>query len=128
VLVEWPERAADVLPADAAVLALSEKGDGREIAIDAPAGLIERLERALAIRAFLDKAGLQHATRSFLVGDASSRAYESIVASGHQALILMNAPRRPDGPPIRDGKPYSRIAHLAEDVAPFVAIAKVLRD
>ena len=35
----------------------------------------------------------------------------------------MDAPRQPDGPPIRDGKPYSRIAHLAEDmVRPFVAI------
>ena len=28
----------------------------------------------------------------------------------------MNSPRRPDGPPVRDGKPYSAIAHLAEDV------------
>ena len=31
----------------------------------------------------------------------------------------MNAPRRPDGPPVRDGKPYSAIAHLAEDVVPY---------
>ena len=35
----------------------------------------------------------------------------------------MNSPRRPDGPPVRDGKPYSAIAHLAEDVMPFVAMA-----
>ena len=40
----------------------------------------------------------------------------------------MNAPRRPDGPPVRDGKPYSAIAHLAEDVKPFVAMANGLRD
>ncbi len=39
----------------------------------------------------------------------------------------MNAPRRPDGPPVRDGKPYSAIAHLAEDVVPYVAIADALR-
>ena len=38
----------------------------------------------------------------------------------------MNSPRRPDGPPVRDGKPYSAIAHLAEDVTPFVAMAKAL--
>jgi len=31
--------------------------------------------------------------------------------------------RAVDGPPVRDGKPYSQIAHLAEDVVPFVAIA-----
>ena len=40
----------------------------------------------------------------------------------------MNAPRRPDGPPVRDGKPYSAIAHLAEDVVPYVALATGLRD
>ena len=37
--------------------------------------------------------------------------------------ILMNSPRRPDGPPVRDGKPYSAIAHLAEDVVPYVALS-----
>ena len=40
----------------------------------------------------------------------------------------MNAPRRPDGPPVRAGKPYSAIAHLAESVLPFVAMAKGLRE
>ena len=40
----------------------------------------------------------------------------------------MNSPRRPDGPPVRDGKPYSAIAHLAEDVKPFVAMANGLRE
>jgi aminoglycoside/choline kinase family phosphotransferase len=40
----------------------------------------------------------------------------------------MNAPRRPDGPPVRDGRPYSAIAHLAEDVKPYVAIARGLRE
>ena len=39
----------------------------------------------------------------------------------------MNSPRRPDGPPVRDGKPYSQIAHLAEDVTPFIAMAQGLR-
>ena len=39
----------------------------------------------------------------------------------------MDAPRRPDGPPVKNGKPYSQIAHLAETVVPFVAMAKALR-
>ena len=39
----------------------------------------------------------------------------------------MNAPPRPDGPPVKRGLPYSAIAHLAEDVKPFVAIAAALR-
>jgi hypothetical protein len=46
---------------------------------------------------------------------------------GEERLILMNAPRRPDGPPVRDGRSYSAIAHLAEDVTPFVALANGLR-
>ena len=29
---------------------------------------------------------------------------------------------------MRDGKPYSAIAHLAEDVTPFVAMAQALRE
>ena len=59
-------------------------------------------------------------------GDASTRSYERL-ALGDQHVILMNSPRRPDGPPVRDGKPYSAIAHLAEDVMPFVAMANGLR-
>ena len=39
----------------------------------------------------------------------------------------MNAPAQPDGPPIRDGKSYSALVHLAEDVAAFVAIDGELR-
>lgn len=126
-LVEWPERAANALPADAARIALTEAGEGRDVEISGPDAFLARLRRSLAIRAFLDGAGFAHAARRFLTGDASARAYET-VALKDRAVILMNAPRRPDGPPIRDGLPYSRIAHLAESVTPFVAIAKVLRD
>jgi hypothetical protein len=43
-------------------------------------------------------------------------------------FILMNSPRRPDGPAIYDGKSYSAAVHLAEDVKPFVAIAGALRE
>jgi aminoglycoside/choline kinase family phosphotransferase len=45
-----------------------------------------------------------------------------------RSFVLMNAPRRADGPPVRDGKPYSRIAHLAEDVTPFIALARGLSE
>ena len=60
-------------------------------------------------------------------GDASTRSYERLLLHPGSA-ILMNSPRQPDGPPIRDGKPYSAIAHLAEDVKPFVALARALRE
>jgi aminoglycoside/choline kinase family phosphotransferase len=62
-----------------------------------------------------------------MAGDASSRTYDRLQL-GEKCPILMNWPRRPDGPPVRDNKPYSAIAHLAESVTPFVAIAKGLRE
>jgi aminoglycoside/choline kinase family phosphotransferase len=62
-----------------------------------------------------------------LMGDASTRTYARLAQAG-TTVLLMDAPQQADGPPIRDGKSYSRIAHLAEDMArPFAAIAGVLR-
>jgi aminoglycoside/choline kinase family phosphotransferase len=78
------------------------------------------------IRRFLDATSYATAERRRIQGDASTRSYERL-RLGTQTAILMNAPRRPDGPPVRGGKPYSAIAHLAEDVVPFVAMAKGLR-
>jgi aminoglycoside/choline kinase family phosphotransferase len=39
----------------------------------------------------------------------------------------MDSPKQPEGPPVRDGRSYSQIAHLAEEVRPFVAIGNALR-
>jgi aminoglycoside/choline kinase family phosphotransferase len=64
--------------------------------------------------------------RSRIAGDASSRSYERLVTSAG-TVILMNWPAQPDGPPVKRGLPYSAIAHLAENVKPFVAMALALR-
>ncbi|RST88442.1 tRNA (adenosine(37)-N6)-threonylcarbamoyltransferase complex ATPase subunit type 1 TsaE [Aquibium carbonis] len=126
VLVEWPERAAGRLPPAALTIRLDQDGDGRRARISGAAPALKRLDRSLAIRGFLAGAGWSHSTRRFMFGDASTRAYET-VEQGGERRILMNAPRQPDGPVIRDGKPYSQIAHLAEDVLPFVAIGEALK-
>jgi N-acetylmuramate 1-kinase len=86
-----------------------------------------RVDRLGAMLGFLDKAGFAVATRARIAGDASTRSYERLDLGG-KPFILMNAPRRPDGPPVKDGLPYSAIAHLAEDVVPFIAIAGGLRE
>lgn len=127
-LVEWPERALDALPAARIDIVLRHDGGGRSAEISAPPGSLARIRRSLDIRAFLRDAGLSAARRTFLLGDASTRAYEIVEADGFARRILMNAPRMPDGPPIRDGKPYSQIAHLAESVVPFVAVDRALRE
>src|SRR5260370_40722460 len=59
-------------------------------------------------------------------GDASTRSYARLIRDDG-VVILMNAPRRPDGPAVFDGKSYSAAVHLAEDVKPFVAIDNGLR-
>src|SRR5665811_206659 len=85
-----------------------------------------RAERIAVIRAFLARSGFGEAGRQYVQGDASTRAYERLTLDG-ASYILMNSPKRPDGPPVHDGKPYSAIAHLAENVTPFVAMAQALR-
>lgn len=126
VLVEWPERAGDRLPGTSVTIRLEHEGDGRRATVSGNPAAMGRLRRSLAIRDFLAAAGWGQGRRRFLLGDASTRAYET-VESGDGIRILMNAPKQPDGPPIRDGKPYSQIAHLAESVLPFVAIDEALR-
>ena len=131
VLLEWPDRAAGFLPADRldVTLTLSPQHGPtfRQARVTGYGALAARAERIAAIRRFLEQSGLGNAARRHVQGDASTRAYERLTLGG-KSCILMNSPRRPDGPPVRDGKPYSAIAHLAEDVTPFVAMARGLRE
>lgn len=123
VLIEWPERAMDYLPKDRITITLTGSGESRNAVVSGPEDFIARFERSLAGRAFLSRNGHAKSRRRFLKGDASTRRYETI---GEGAIILMDAPPRHDGPPVRDGLPYSRIAKLAEDVTPFVAVDQFL--
>ncbi|MBV9555890.1 MAG: tRNA (adenosine(37)-N6)-threonylcarbamoyltransferase complex ATPase subunit type 1 TsaE [Pseudolabrys sp.] len=129
-LVEWPDRAAGFLPADrldiALTLAPQQPATYRNARVTGYGTFAARVERINQIRRFLDASGFAGAERRRLPGDASARSYERLTLGG-QSYLLMNAPRRPDGPPVRNGKPYSAIAHLAEDVTPFIAMAQGLR-
>ena len=126
-LVEWPEHGA--LHGPAIRVTLREDGTGRLALIDAPDVVEERISRTLAARDFLASAGHETAIRTPLNGDASTRGYEAIQPDGGEdTLLLMDSPAMPDGPPVRDGLPYSRVAHLAEDVRPFVAVGRALAE
>jgi tRNA threonylcarbamoyl adenosine modification protein YjeE len=130
VLLEWPDRAAGFLPPDRLDVALTlspQQGPSfRNARITGYGAFAGRAERIAAIRKFLDRNGYGKADRRRIQGDASTRSYERLTMKG-RSVILMNSPKRADGPPVRDGKPYSAIAHLAESVTPFVAVAKALR-
>jgi tRNA threonylcarbamoyl adenosine modification protein YjeE len=131
VLMEWPDRAAGFLPADRLdigfTLAPASGPEMRNVRCVGYGSFVPRLERIARIRAFLDESGFDDASRLRMQGDASTRIFERLTR-GDRSFVLMNAPRRPDGPPVRDGKPYSAIAHLAEDIVPYIAVAAGLRD
>ena len=131
VLMEWSDRAAGLLPPDrfdiTFMLKPAQGPEAREVRYTGYGAFAPRAERIGLVRAFLDESNYGKAERRRMVGDASTRIFERLTRNGETA-ILMNAPRKPDGPPVRDGKPYSAIAHLAEDTVPYVALAAALRE
>lgn len=131
-VIEWPQRAGDLLPVERFTLLLSESGSEktRNATLSATPALEARLQRLIEIRAFLRKAGWGDADSrlSYLQGDASPRRYARLAHDDGRKAVLMDSPKQPDGPPVRHGLPYSRIAHLAEDVRAFVAVGRALQD
>lgn len=130
-LIEWPDRAGSRLPAGRRLdIVLDVDPDNPETGrIATLAGGVlwrQRLAIALATRAMLDQVGWGDASRDYMQGDASSRAYERLSHGDGRSAVLMISPPRPDGPVIRQGKPYSAIAHLAETVDAFVAMDRGL--
>jgi len=129
-LIEWPERAPNAFPEDRIDIALSHRpalgSTARAAEITGYGKGAAQVARLKTLRQFLDVAGYADAKRLRMAGDASTRSYARLVRDDG-VVILMNSPRRPDGPAIYDGKSYSAAVHLAEDVKPFVAIAGGLR-
>ncbi len=129
-LIEWPERAPEALPVNRIDIALSHRpalgSTARAAEITGYGTRAAHVERLKALRQFLEGAGFGEARRQCMAGDASIRSYARLIRDDG-VFILMNSPKRPDGPAIYDGKSYSAAVHLAEDVKPFVAIAGGLR-
>lgn len=124
VIVEWPDRAAGALPADRIDISLAAgtSDNRRTVTCTGHASSALRLERLHRIRSFLGTAG----RIAYMQGDASARTYARI-ETGEGSLVLMDSPAMTDGPPVHNGLPYSRVAHLAEDVRPFVALNGALQ-
>ncbi|MCB5202158.1 tRNA (adenosine(37)-N6)-threonylcarbamoyltransferase complex ATPase subunit type 1 TsaE [Neorhizobium sp. T786] len=127
-LVEWPEMADELLPPSRLTLRLEHQDHGRLATLHGPDAALKRIRRSLAIRECLDRWGYAGAGRRYLTGDASIRAYESTTLGDGSTYVLMDWPRQPEGPPVLDGKPYPKVAHLAENAYPFVAISNYLRE
>jgi tRNA threonylcarbamoyl adenosine modification protein YjeE len=130
-LIEWPDRAAGFLPPDRLdigfTLAPMQGPTYRNVRVTGYGSFATRVDRMTLLERFLAQSGFAEAQRRRIQGDASTRSYERMRKDNNN-YILMNSPRRPDGPPVRGNRPYSAIAHLAEDVTPFIAMANALNE
>jgi tRNA threonylcarbamoyl adenosine modification protein YjeE len=131
VLVEWPDRAGSLLQPDRLDVALNlAPGLGpthRVVRLTGHGAWTARLAQLRGARALLDAAGLGSALRLHMQGDASHRAYERLYLNEGTA-ILMKMPKSTGEPPLQHGRTYSAIAHLADNVRPFAALDRALRD
>jgi N-acetylmuramate 1-kinase len=126
-LIEWPERAGNLMPETSVRLVLKESGSGRTASISGPAEAMERIGRTIAIRSFLEKHGLGRASRRWFQGDASTRAFELVKNGDGPELVLMDHPEKPDMSPIVNGRSYRQTARITWTVTPFIAVANALR-
>ena len=129
VMVEWPDRAGAALAPDridlAFILEPEEGPEHRVLVITGYGACAPRVQQMKSIDRILGQSNWRGADRAHLAGDAGHRVYERLSRNGETALLVLSPPR-PDGPPVRMGKPYSAIARLAEDVKPFVGMALAL--
>lgn len=128
-LIEWPEQAGDLLPANALHLSLREGDDSESRRASFSwdeKGWGPRLGRSFAIRTLIEQAGWQGAERRHLKGDASTRAYE-IVRKADRSAVLMNSPALDTDRKYGAELSYSEIVHLAQNVRPFVGVGEELR-
>ncbi|ETR77670.1 ATPase [Afipia sp. P52-10] len=127
VLLEWPDRAANLLPEDRIDIAFShsDTAEARTATLTGYGSAAQTVERLARLRAFLERSGAITATRQPMAGDASTRSYARLLADD-RSTILMNMPARSDPHLIYNGKSYLAAVHLAEDIVPFVAIGNGL--
>ena len=127
VIIEWPGLLGDALPEATLNIKFSGLGTERQLTISEGGTWSVLFARNKAIVDFLKNSNWQDAERKFFEGDASSRRYE-ILEKNKTNTLLMDMPQRPDGPPVKDGKPYSTIAHLAEGITAVSAVNSHLHE
>ncbi|MEX2129276.1 MAG: tRNA (adenosine(37)-N6)-threonylcarbamoyltransferase complex ATPase subunit type 1 TsaE [Xanthobacteraceae bacterium] len=131
VFVEWPDRAGALIQADRLDIAISVAPEisltHRHVRLTGTGGWAGRLAQLRAARSLLDASGFGSALRLHLEGDASTRAYERLYFNDTTA-ILMKMPLQSREPTLAHGRTYSAVAHLADNVRPFAAMARGLRE
>ncbi len=126
VIAEWPDVTGAALPPDRLEVRIDGDGDARSVSLTGFGAWERKLARFREVEAFLAGAGWDSARCTAVKGDASARLF-SRLERGPETVMLMDWPPQSDGPPIRNGRPYCAIAHLAREGKPFIAISELLR-
>ena len=126
VLAEWPDAVQNNLPPDRLEVRIEEKGEARRLSLTGFGMWRKKLTRFVEIAAFLEGSGWGTSRCTAIKGDASARLF-SRLQRGPDVIMLMDWPPQTDGPPIRNGRPYCDIAHLAREGTPFIAVSDWLR-
>ncbi len=128
-LIEWPEKASDLLPASALWIQITQpdaEAEKRDFRFHSGAPeWPERLSQTLAVRQFLSGTGYAEGERRFLAGDASLRSFETVSSDGSQAVV-MRWPFQADRVPEAVSAYMDRV-HLARDCRSVIAIGSELR-
>jgi len=126
VVAEWPEAVQPLLPPDRLEVRIEGDGSNRSVSLTGFGAWQKKLARFCEVEAFLAKNGWSSSRCIAVRGDASARLF-SRLGRGGEAVMLMDWPPQTDGPPIRNGRPYCAIAHLAREGSSFIAISEWLR-
>lgn len=131
-LIEWPERGSGALKTEYLDIRLDltpgGPTDARIASLTGTGAFEGRLRRLKAFQTVVERSGWVDCVRMPMHGDASViRSYERLVNPKGETALLMISPPRPEGPPVRRGRPYTTLAKLAETVHAFVALDKGLR-
>ena len=128
-LIEWPDRAEDLLPAETLWLHFEQgdNPDARRLTLSGSVTWADRLQRLCEKRALLIGSGWGDALRDPIAGDLSPRSYDRVKKADASAVaIMMDSPERQPGPELADGRLYDEVAHRVTRLAPMVSITENL--
>ena len=127
-LVEWPDRAKDLLPLERLSVHLGDapEPEHRLVRLSGTGAWARRLDHLRLVHDFIKQQCWGTANIAHVAGDASRRSYARL-ALGRRTCLLMDSPPLSNAAAISDGKPYWELAKSAREVGTFVQIQADLR-
>lgn len=128
-LIEWPEKAEELLPEKALWIQITQPDEAEDKRLfrfhAADISWQARTLETHEIRTFLERSSFPDAERRFLAGDASLRTFETVTANDRSA-VLMRWPFHQNT--LAQGiSDYMSSVHLAQDCRSVLAIGAELR-